>query len=82
MDWNVLYSMNELYHSGSILILYFSGISGSHFLSNDNVHIPVEFTENKGFVHLNTSMSKDELINDYMFLRTDGYYLTKYKMTI
>lgn len=74
--------MNDLYASGSTLVLFFSGISGSAFIFNDIEHIPVEFEENKGYIHLNHSITKSELINDYMFLRTDGHYITKYKMVI
>jgi len=72
--------MNELYPSGSTLILFFSGVSGSHFISNDIEHIPVNFKDNKGYIYLNKTMSRNELINDYIFLKTDNYYITRYKM--
>ena len=73
--------MNDLYASGSILVLFFSGISGSAFLSNNYDHnLPVDFKEDKGFVHLDRMVTKSELINNYMLLRTDGYYITKYKI--
>jgi len=72
--------MNDLYASGSTLVLFFSGVSGSAFISNDIEHIPVKFKENKGYIHLDHPITKSELIDDYMFLRTDGYYITKYKM--
>lgn len=75
--------MNELYHSGSILIFSFSGVSGSAFLSNnyDNC-MTIDFKDDKGFVHLKRFITKSDLINNYMLLRTDGYYLSKYKLTI
>jgi len=75
-----LYSMNELYPSGSTLILFFSGISGSAFITDGREHIPVDFKDNKGYVTINKPLHKNDLINNYMFLKTDGHYCTKYKM--
>lgn len=72
--------MSELYPSGSTLVLFFSGVSGSAFLSNDDDSIPVNFRENKGFVRLPKEISKSDLINDYMFLKYDEHYITKYRM--
>lgn len=72
--------MNELYPSGSTLILFFSGVSGSAFISNDVDTIPVNFKDNKGYIYLSKPLMKSDLIDNYMFLRTDGNYLTKYKM--
>lgn len=75
--------MDDLYHSGSILVFIFSGVSGSAFLSNNYDHsIPVSIEEDKAFIHLDKTITKSQLINNYMFLRTDGYYISKYKMTI
>lgn len=74
--------MNKLYHSGSTLVLFFSGVSGSAFISNekDNIHIPVQFKDDKGYIHLDIPITKNELIDKYKFLRTDGLNVTKYKM--
>jgi len=73
--------MDDLYASGSILVLFFSGISGSAFLSNNyDSCFPVRFEGGKGFVQINKSISRSELLKNYMFLRSDGHYLTKYKM--
>lgn len=72
--------MHEIFPSGSILILFFSGTSGSSFISNNKDHIPVNFKDNKGYIYLNKPLTKQELINDYMFLQSDEYYITKYKM--
>ena len=73
--------MNDLYASGSILILFFSGISGSAVISNNYDHCaPVEFKDNRGYVRIDRPLKKSELLNDYMFLLINNNYITKYKM--
>ncbi len=72
--------MNDLYPSGSILVLFFSGVSGSAFLSNGGDNIPVKFKDDKGYVQIHKPLSKQELITNYMLLKTDGHYMTKYRL--
>ncbi len=73
--------MQETYPSGSILIFHFSGVSGSAYFTNDIDHIPIFIKDNKGYIHINKPLNKSELINNYMMINADEYYVTKYRMT-
>jgi len=71
---------DHFFHSGSILILFFSGISGTSFITNHIDHIPVEFRDDKGYIQIDKTLSKQELLDDYVLINQDSNTLTTYKM--